>query len=163
MKNPISAAILIPVIFSLSSCTSVKFFSDPELSENTGLRFYSAKPYLLVERNSDKEKSAGTTLIWLPDLANPQYLVLKPGFGDSELKLAFANGSLSSYGITADSRIPETISSLATLVSKSSDAVKNLGIPSVAGQEPVPEAPFDLYEIIISKDGSILKKVKLSE
>ena len=146
----------------LGGCSSVKFYSDTGLSVKTGLRIYTTKPYLLVERNADKPPK--TTHIWLPDLANPQYVVVKPGFGASEMKLAFENGSLNSYGITSDSRIPETITSLATLISKSSDAMNNLGFPpAIPGQQPIPDASFELYEIVIGKDGSALKRVKLSE
>lgn len=156
MKN-LFLALTIP--FLLSACASVDFYSDPGMSEKSGLKICSAKPYILVEYSAGKEKPGKTSLIWLPDLADPQYLKVKPGIGSSELKLAFSNGTLTSYGITNESQIPEAINSLASLISKSSGAIENLA--AVTGQEPASASAFELYEIVIETDRTYLRKVVL--
>lgn len=146
------------LIAALTSCSSVKFYSDEDLKSASGLRVYSARPYLLVERNTDKDKPAKTTVVMLPDLSRPQYLVVKPGIGSNELKLAIENGCLSSYGITTESDIPETINAIASLVAKGSEAAKDLN-GTFKGEPVRPE--IELYEISITKDSSVLKKVNV--
>jgi len=163
MKKSIPAIIPVIASFTLSGCASVQFYSDSGLTQKTGLKVCLAKPYLLVENSSAKDKSTKTTLVWLPDQGNPQYVILKPGFGSNELKLAFTNGSLETYGITTENQIPETINSLASLISKTSDAAANFVSSPVPGQEPSPLPSFELYEIVIKKDRSILKRVIVSE
>lgn len=153
--------IVLMILFLLGSCASVDFYSDPGMNRKTGLKICSAKPYIMVEYSSGKEKPGKTSLIWLPDLSNPQYLKVKPGIGASELKLAFSNGTLTSYGITTESQIPETINSLASLISKSSDAVGNL--KAIPGQETELLPAFELYEIVIEPDKSFLRKVNLTD
>ncbi len=153
--------LLLIVSALLAGCASVELYSDNSLNLKTGLKICSAKPYILVEYNSGKDKPGKTSLIWLPDMSTPQYLKLKPGIGSGELKLAFTNGTLTSYGITTESQIPETINSLASLISKSSGVIENLA--SFLGQEPVYVTAFELYEIVIEKDKTILRKVIVSE
>lgn len=157
MKNIV---ILLAVAFILNACSSVQVYSDGELKNKTGLKYYTVKPYLLVELKSEKDNTIKTTIVYLPDMANPQFLRITPGIGSNELKMTFTNGSLSSYGLASGSEIPETINSLAALISKSSDAVKQF-----AGEIPVKqipsEEPFLLYEIVITKERTVLKKVEI--
>src|ERR1035437_6291460 len=107
----------------LSGCASVRIYSRPDLTGETGVKFYSVKPYLLVELKGEKNNTVKTSEVYLPDLANPQYLAVKPGLGSNELKLSFTNGSLSSYGVLSESQITETLNALAGLASKSGYAV----------------------------------------
>lgn len=155
-------SILFLIVSALvGGCASVQLYSDSGLNQKTGLKVCSAKPYILVEYSSGKEKPGKTTLIWLPDLADPQYLKVKPGIGSSELKLAFSNGTLTSYGITTESQIPETINSLASLITKSSDAIENF--TSAPGQETESVLAFELYEIVVEKEKSFLRRVIISD
>ncbi|MEL6719678.1 MAG: hypothetical protein AAFO82_16725 [Bacteroidota bacterium] len=100
------------ILTLLSSCATVKFYDDAELSKESGIEFYSAKPYLLVERKLAKDIALKSTIIYLPDMGKPKYAKLKPGFGSSDLKLSLSNGIITSYGVTSDSKIPETITAL---------------------------------------------------
>lgn len=102
--------LLILVLFS--SCATVKFYDDSALKNESGIEFYSAKPYLLVERQPAKDVAIKSTVIYLPDRANPKYAKLKPGFGSSDLKLSLENGMITSYGVITDSKIPETITAI---------------------------------------------------
>lgn len=146
-------------VFLSAGCASVKFYSKPDLSGETGLRYYTVKPYLLVELNSEKDNTVKTTLLWLPDLSNPQYIVLKPGIGSNELKLAFTNSSLTSYGLVSESEIPETIGDLSTLISKTSDAVQPFAKPQEDPKQTQSDNNFKLFEIIINSSGTTLKEI----
>ncbi len=143
----------------LSGCASVNFYTGSDLTGKTGLKYYNVKPYLLVEPNASKDNSIRTSVVYLPDLANPGYIAIKPGFGSSELKVSLTNGSLSSVGLLNESKIPESINSLAALLSKSGYAVNQFSQPGGL-TTPSPEAPdFKLYEIIIGAGGTSLKEV----
>jgi hypothetical protein len=151
------------IIFVFTGCASVEIYSENNLKSRTGLRFYNSKPFLLVELKSTKDMSVKTSVIYLPDLANPQYLRVKPGIGANELKLTFSNGTLSSYGITASSEIPDIITSLATLISKGSDAAKQIVGLNAQGEQEGNEESYELFEIVFTKSGVVLKRVKLEE
>jgi len=102
--------IAITLIFG--SCATVKFYDDGALKKETGIEFYQAKPYLLVEKKPAKDVAVKSTIIYLPDMSRPKYAKLKTGFGSSDLKLSMTNGIITSYGVTSDSKIPETITAL---------------------------------------------------
>jgi hypothetical protein len=118
MKRSINLLTILLVLSLFYGCASVQIYSENDLKSRTGLKFYTSKPFLLVELKSEKDMSVKTTVIYLPDLANPQYLIVKPGLGSHELKMAFNNGVLNSYGITVSSELPETINSLAEPATK---------------------------------------------
>jgi hypothetical protein len=151
------------IIFVLSGCASVQIYSENNLKSRTGLRIYNSKPFLLVELKSAKDMTVKTSVIYLPDLANPQYLKVKPGIGANELKMAFSNGTLSSYGITASSDIPDIITSLASLISKGSDAAKQIAGLNAQAEQAEIEETFVLYEIVFTTEGVVLKRVGIKE
>jgi len=108
----------------LTSCANVTFHpgisngTDPDLSRRTGLKYYTAKPYLLVGPTGNKDAPMKAEIISLPDLEHPTYAIFHPGWGQHIFSLAVgSNGNLSSYGQTADSKIPETISAVGSLMS----------------------------------------------
>jgi hypothetical protein len=122
------------VIF-FSSCAQVTFhpglpgaLQQPDLSARTGLKYYSAKPYILVSYTGAKDSPVKIDLISLPDLEHPVYAVFHPGWGQHIFSLAVGtNGTLSSYGQTADSKGPETISALGGLLSGAGAAATGAG------------------------------------
>jgi hypothetical protein len=158
MKTAITLIFYTLIICLLSGCASVRFYSGPDLTQKTGLRFYTLKPYLLVELNSQKDNTVKTTVLYLPDLSNPQYILFKPGIGSSELKLAFTNSALNSCGLAGESRIPETINSLASLLSKGSEAFQQSSLAGINPRLPSSDN-FKLYEIVFTPDGTTLKEV----
>jgi hypothetical protein len=88
------------------------------LSKQTGLKYYTAKPYLLVGPTGNKDAPYKAEIISLPDSEHPTYAIYHPGWGQHIFSLAVSsNGSLSSYGQTADSKIPETIAAVGSLMS----------------------------------------------
>ncbi len=168
MKKLTILAVLTVSGILLTGCATVKIYSDADLKNETGLRFYTLKPYLLVEYLAEKDKTIKTSVIYLPDLSDPQFMVLKPGVGSSELKMAFKNSALESYGVATDSQLPESMEAFAAMLSKSAYAAQAFeGAPPhttrVEGESlPDPGTSFRLFEIITGPSGSTLREVILA-
>jgi hypothetical protein len=95
-------------------------------------------------------------------------MVLKPGVGSSELKMAFKNSALESYGVATDSQLPESMEAFAAMLSKSAYAAQAFeGAPPFTPSEEVelptdPGGSFRLFEIITGPTGSTLKEVVIA-
>ncbi|MFZ2285639.1 MAG: hypothetical protein WAV93_01520 [Bacteroidales bacterium] len=160
MKKLTVFALLIVSGILLTGCATVKVYSDAGLTTETGLRYYTLKPYLLVEYMANKDNTVKTSVVFLPDLSSPQYIKVKPGIGSSELKMTFSNSTLESYGVATDSQLPESMAAFADILSKSAYAAQNFSgtRPDTApGQEQA--TPFRLFEIVITASGAALKEV----
>ena len=144
----------------MSGCATVKVYSDAGLSSETGLRFYTLKPYLLVEYHAEKDNTLKTSVVYLPDLSSPQFMKLKPGLGSSELKMTFKSSALESYGVAVDSQLPESMSAFADILSKSAYAAQNFTgtLPDSASEDEV-MPPFRLFEIFFTPSGTTLQEV----
>ena len=94
MKRLIVITAIVVICIMIAGCATVKVYSDAELKKETGLRFYTLRPYLLVDYQAEKDNTIKTTVVYLPDLSDPQFMVLKPGIGSSELKMSFSNSAL---------------------------------------------------------------------
>ena len=166
-KLTVFAAILVAFML-MTGCATVKIYSDAGLKNETGLRFYTLKPYLLVEYLAEKDKTVKTSVVYLPDLSDPQFMVLKPGVGSSELKMAFKNSALESYGVATDSQLPESMEAFAAMLSKSAYAAQAFEgtspyTPPDEGESlDDPGASFRLFEIITESSGSALREVVLT-
>lgn len=155
------AAIPVALIL-LSGCATVKIYSDAELKNETGLRFYTLKPYLLVEYQAGKDNNVTSSVVFLPDIASPQFMKLRPGIGSSELKMTFSNSALESYGVVTDSQLPESMAAFADILSKSAYAAQTFSGTRQEAETGQPQsAPFRLFEIIITTSGTELKEVGL--
>jgi hypothetical protein len=160
MKRLIICLIVLSGIILFTGCATVKVYSDAELKNATGLRSYTLKPYLLVEYQAEKDNTVKTTVVYLPDLARPQYMVLKPGIGSSELKMSFNNSALESYGVVTDSQLPESMEAFAAILSKSAYAAQTFtGTEPFGTQNQEPGTSFRLFEIIPGADGTKLREV----
>lgn len=109
---------LIALAISFGGCAGVTFYSDADLKHRTGIKYYIAKPYLLVTRNAAKDTPLKVDVVQLPDVENPNYAVYKPGWGTHEFALKVSNGILTDYNQKADSKGPETIGAIADLAAK---------------------------------------------
>lgn len=89
----------------ISACASIDFDSDD------GLTYYDPKPYLFVSM-TDKCVSTAT-VINIP--STKKTMEFNSGYGSSELSANFANNMVTSIGQKNDSKIPETITSIASL------------------------------------------------
>jgi len=153
VKRSMSLLILFVSFVAFTGCASVKFYSDQDLRNETGLRYYTLKPYLLVEYYAEEDNTVKTTVIYLPDLENPQYVKTTPGLGRNELKMNFENGALASYGLINESQIPETLEAFAAMLSKSAYAAQTFTGEGMLEPDES-EIYFRLYEIIPSPDGT---------
>jgi len=160
MKRLTLFAMLVVSLILLAGCATVKVYSDAGLKNETGLRFYTLKPYLLVEYMTEKDNTVKTSVIYLPDLSDPQFMFLKPGIGSSELKMSFRNSALESYGVVTDSKLPESMEAFAAMLSKTAYATQALTrpeAPETIDQEEL--TPFRLFEILPTPTGTILKEI----
>ena len=161
MKRLITLLVVPVCIILLAGCATVKVYSDAELKNETGLRSYTLKPYLLVEYMAEKDNTVKTTVVYLPDLASPQYMVLKPGIGSGELKMGFKNSALESYGVVTDSKLPESMEAFAAILSKSAYATQAFTGPEPPGTLNLePGTYFRLFEILSAPSGTVLREVK---
>ncbi len=124
----------------LSGCAHLEFTDYPN-DGNGGVAFYEATPYLFVSTTSECVRTA--SLIMLP--AKKKMVKFHMGYGSSELSVGLTNGMISSVGLKADTKIPETIGAITGLGAMAAGLPK---APGVAKGLPCPSAL--LYEI---KDG----------
>lgn len=102
-------------IVGLAGCGHISTYTSPELTREskTGILYYPPKPYLLVSRTGAKDKPNDVQVVYLPDLSEPRYAVMKSGWGSSNLALTFSNGVLVSTSQQTDPKIAEMITALA--------------------------------------------------
>jgi len=160
MKKSISAAIIGLIVLVLTGCAPVKFYSNPGLTEKSGLKYYTVKPFLLVEKDPANNSVVKATVVYLPDLANPQYMVAKDGLGSGKIDLKLTDGSINTLGVTTDPEIAETIEAMAALISKSTAAITDLSTLKGIPQAPAAATVTELYEVIMGTEGTTVKKVE---
>ena len=161
MKKNLVLAVFAVAISLITGCATVRIYSDVGLTTETGLRYYTLKPYLLVEYMANKDNTVKTSVVFLPDLSAPQYIKVKPGIGSSELKMTFSNSTLESYGVATDSQLPESMAAFADILSKSAYAAQNFS-GSRPDTDNVQERAiqFRLFEIVFTASGTALREVE---
>lgn len=159
MKTTILAAFVSLAIFVLSGCAPVQIYSNRGLSEKSGLKYYTVKPYLHVERDTETNKVVKATVIYLPDLANPQYMVIRDGLNSRKINLKFKDGCLTDFGYSSTGKVSESVDALATLISKSSDALTELNALKSMQAAKTPSNSVELYEIVIGPEKTTLRQV----
>jgi hypothetical protein len=88
----------------LSGCASIDFGGD-------GLTYYDPKPYLFVSKTDKCVSSA--TVINIP--GQKKTMKFGSGYGSSDLSATFSNNMVTGVGQKNDSKVPETITSIAAL------------------------------------------------
>jgi len=161
MKNKILYSGICLAIIVVSSCSPVRIFSDPELSVKSGLKYFTVKPFLEIQRDPGTNKVVKATVLYLPDLSNPQYLALKNAPGAGKVDLKFTDGSISTLGFTYDSKIEESVDALAALISKSSGAIADLNSLKNPSSFNAVSNTIELYEIVFGAEGTSLKEIKI--
>ncbi|HEX8325703.1 MAG TPA: hypothetical protein VF595_17495 [Tepidisphaeraceae bacterium] len=109
MRIGIAALLLSSLV--LSGCAEVTV-TRPDTNEK-GFLTYTPVPHLLVEKN--KEGGPVTKLISLPDTSRPMYIEHGGGYGTLDFNFTLENGMLTTFGQKTDSKIPETITGIASL------------------------------------------------
>jgi hypothetical protein len=159
MKTITFAAFVGMIIILFAGCAPVRIYSNKGLTEKTGLKYYTVKPYLHVERDSETNTVVKAAIIYLPDLANPQYMVIRDGLNSRKVNLKFTNGSLDTFGFSSTGKISESVDALAALITKGTDALTDLNALKGLQAVKAPSNAVELYEIIIGTDKTTLRKV----
>jgi hypothetical protein len=158
MQKAILKPIIVLAILALAGCAPLKFISNAGSGERSGLKYYTVKPYFLVEKADGNVVKA--TVIYLPDVANPQYMIIRGGIGSRKVDIKITEGSINTLGVTSDPKIAETLEALATLVTKGVSAVKDVSALNYTPRVNSASTVLELYEIIMDSSGTTLKKVE---
>lgn len=148
------------IVFIVSGCTPVKFYTDPELTHSSGLKYYTSKPYVQVERDPVSNNILKVSIIYMPDLTHPQYMVVKEGIGSKKVDVKLTDGSINTFGVATYPKVPETIEAIAAMLSKSTNALTDLAALKGMPQATASPAVIELYEVFMGAEGTTLKKVE---
>ena len=159
MKKTITEVVICFVILAFAGCAPVQIYSNNSLTSKTGLKYYTVKPFLQVEKEAGTDRIVKATIVYLPDLANPQYMVMRDGLNSRKVSLKFSDGAINTFGYTSTSKVPESVEALAALLTKSTDAITDL--KSANGLQPAkaPSNTVELYEIVFGAEKTTLRKV----
>jgi len=107
---------LVVVALVLNGCGHIGFYdTDDAKSRETGVKFYTPKPYILVSRVQAKDNPIKVEVLYLPDLSKPIFARAVAGLGSSDLSMTFSNGTLAGFGQKTDPKLPETLTSVGGL------------------------------------------------
>lgn len=159
MKTSILGATVCLSFIAFTACAPVKIYSNQNLTEKTGLKYYTVKPFLHVERDSETNRIVKATVIYLPDLTNPQYMVFHDGLNSRKVNLKFTDGTINTLGYASTGKVGESVEALAALIAKSSDALTELD--AIKGLQAAKASlnSVELYEIIFETGRTTLRKV----
>lgn len=163
MKTTILAAIVSLTVFALTGCAPVQIYSNKSLTEKTGLKYYTVKPFLHVERDSETNRIVKTAVIYLPDLANPQYLVMHDGVNSRKINLKFKEGAITDFGYSSTGKVGESVDALAAMITKSTDALTEMNVLKTLQSAKAPSNTVELYEIIIGPEKTTLREVTIGK
>ena len=163
MKNIMRAVFVSLTILSFAGCAPVQIYSNKGLTEKTGLKYYTVKPFLHVERDSETNRIVKATVIYLPDLSNPQYMVIRDGLNSRKINLKFTNGSIDTFGYTSTGKVGESVDALAALLLKSTDALTELTVLKSVQMAKTNSNSVELYEIIFGADKTTLREVTIGK
>jgi len=163
MKNIMRAVFVSLTILSFAGCAPVQIYSNKGLTEKTGLKYYTVKPFLHVERDPETSRIVKATVLYLPDLSNPQYLVIRDGVNSRKINLKFTNGSIDTFGYTSTGKVGESVDALAALLSKSTDALTELNVLKSMQTAKTNSNSVELYEIVFGADKINLREVTIGK
>jgi hypothetical protein len=149
---------MILLIILLGGCSPVKFYSNSALTQSSGLKYYSVKPYLLVEKENSTNNIVKASVVYMPDLENPQYMVLRDGLGSRKVDLKLTDGTINTFGVSSDSDLAKTIEALSAVIDKSAEAVKDMTLKGVPGASAA--TYVELYDVSMTNGATSLKKIE---
>jgi hypothetical protein len=163
MKTTILAVLVSASFCAFIGCAPVQFYSNKNLTEKTGLKYYNVKPFLHIERDPETKQVVKSNIIYLPDLANPQYMVMRDGVNSRKINLKFKDGYITDFGYSSTGKVSESVDALAGMISKSTDALTEItelkGIQAVKASSNTVE----LYEIVFGTDKITLREVTVGK
>jgi hypothetical protein len=163
MKNTKLALFFCVTILAFTGCTPVRIYSNKDLTEKSGLKYYTVKPFLQVERDAETNRILKATVIYLPDLANPQFMIIHEGLGSKRVNLKFTDGSINTFGYSSVPKVAESGDALAALISKSTDVLTELNVLKGLQAVKAPSNTVELYEIIFGADKTTLREVTIGK
>jgi hypothetical protein len=131
------------------------------MTKETGLKYYTTKPYIQIERDNNNN-IVKSTVIYLPDLSEPVYLIVKDGPGSGKMDLKLTDGTISTLGIATDPKIADTIESLAALLSKTTGSIADLSSLKSLPQASASATTTELYEVLMTTKGTTMRKIEFN-
>jgi hypothetical protein len=129
---------LLPVAVILAGCAGLQFNPTPQPD---ALTYNEPIPYFQVVRNGDCTVSGA--VVSLPGRARS--VAFRNGYGTADLSVSLQNGILTSVNQKTDSKIPETLSAVASLAGAAKIAtVKDA---KTGAEKPACETSAKLYPI----------------
>jgi hypothetical protein len=159
MKKIIFYSAVLIALALLPACAPVQIYSDSGMTKKSGLKIYTSKPYLQVERNAETGSIVKVDVVYLPDLSNPQYVAIKNGPGSRKFDIKVKDGCVTSFGYTSDTKIDDYIDALSALLSKGTYAVTNLDALKVPGVK-AGDTGVELYEVVMEEGKTVLRRVE---
>lgn len=165
MKNSTNILLIsVITILIMNGCAPVKFYSNNGLTDRTGLRYYTVKPFLHVEKEAETNRIVKATVVYLPDLSHPQYMVMRDGLNSRKVNLKFtANGTINTFGYASVSKVDSSLEALASLLTKSTDVATELSEIKSAVPVKAQSNTVELYEIVFGSEKTVLRKVEIGE
>ena len=161
MKNTLTKVVTGILFLTLVGCAPVKFYSNAELTQKSGLKYYTVKPYLLVERDPATSNVLKASVVYMPDLENPQYMVVKDGLGSRKVDLKLTEGSINTISLATDPKIAESIEALATLAAKGTAALADLSALKGVYPSAASSSVTELYEVFMVNGVTTVKKIEI--
>lgn len=155
MNRFIAFVVVAGLTFSLGCARVDVIRLKPGDTTTEGVRFYRPAPYLLVTVQPSPPKPDGkpgeepkptmqTTIVWLPDVSEEYTVSVEEGWGVANGSIELIDGwRLSKLGAIADSKAPETITAVGSLLT----SIAGVAIKSTDDKGLAP----GLYRIIFDK------------
>lgn len=163
MKNSYLAVFCSCILLLTAGCSSVRIYSDNGLNARSGLKYYTVKPYVQVERDTETDRVVKATIIYLPDLSNPQYLVMREGFNSKKLNLKFTDGTINTFGYSSTGKTGESIDALSSLITKGTNIIEEAAAGRAQSAVKAQGNRIEFYEVVITPDGTTLREVKIGK
>ena len=155
-KSTMTIAVALAAVLA-AGCARFEIYDNAKLAgEETGIKFYTPKPYLLVGRVGGTSKPIEVSIVYLPDLSQPYYAKARSGWGSSNLTMKLADGRITEFGQQVDNTGAATLSSIAQLGTALN--TKSMAMMQEPGK---PKLEFSLYEIDNSKTPAVLREVEI--
>jgi hypothetical protein len=100
------------------------------------------------------------SVIYLPDLENPQYVTLRNGFGSAKLDLKFTDGKVASISLNTDPSLNEAITSLSGLISKTSSLISDISVEKSSNTAGLSSIITEIYEVIMVNGMTTFRRVE---
>lgn len=155
----------------VSGCASVDVtkVTPANTGKDLGVRYYRPAPYLLLQKKKTVTAAGATvyeypaTILWLPD-PEQEYGIranTKWRIGSAEASGTLTDGwNLVGFGQKSDSKVPETLSSIASLASAAAPLLLAAMGPAELvgdGSPPAPEPTALLFKIELPGPGGQLR------